>query len=118
MKSILLIGLTLLLSACFHAEYDEAAAKRIRQDYQAKLDALPIGATHEQVQQWQKSHGLNLSGGERGYGSMNLPNSHFPVKKKFLSANVCNGFFLTMRIDMNEKGQVAKKELGLLGRCL
>ena len=111
------------LSACpFQNDYDREGAKRVQQEWETKLETLPIGASSAELSQWLKQNGLlkndeNPTFGEK-YQNINLPNGHFSVRPHWYHINFCNGFFTVLTIHLDEQKRVSKKEMGLWGSCL
>lgn len=116
-------ALALLLSACMSNDYDREGAQRVKQEWQTKLQTLPVGANEAELTRWLHQNGLLKNGekpdfSDKSYSTSNLPNGHFPVKQHWYNINYCDVWFVHLNIKLDGQNRVAKKEVRLLGSCL
>lgn len=130
MKKYLALCLAALaLNACASGNHPanndpaRASARHARQQWQTKLNSLPIGASEAEFTQWLQQNNL-LQHGEKPdlsnkrYINANLPNGRFPVQPQVNQFNPCDSWFVLLDIQLDEQRRVAKKEARALGGCI
>ncbi|MDK4536162.1 MULTISPECIES: hypothetical protein [Kingella] len=117
-KFLTLCVIAFSLTACSLGHYDEKAILRVKQEWQAKLETLPVGASEAELTQWLKQNGLLKNGEQPNLSNhkyvTNVPNGYFPFKSSII---FCNGFFTELTIRLDEQNRVTTKKIKTFDSC-
>lgn len=105
------ILMSLLLAACSSSGLK---ARQQQQEWQVKLDALPLGATAVQVEQWAQQNQISLQPNAQKDKTVYYASRSFPSK----GLDFCAEWRVVLAIELNEMYQVQKKDVTRLGVCL